>query len=76
MLKLKLQNFGHLMQKVKRPDDRNVCRQEEKGVAEDEMVRQHHRINGHEFEQTLGVSGGAWYVAVYGVIKIQAQLSN
>ena len=39
MLKLKLQNFGHLMQKVKRPDDRNVCRQEEKGVAEDEMVR-------------------------------------
>ena len=39
MLKLKLQNFGHLMREVKRPDDRNVCRQEEKGVAEDEMVR-------------------------------------
>ena len=39
MLKLKLQNFGYLMQKVKRPDDRNVCRQGEKGVAEDEMVR-------------------------------------
>jgi len=22
------------------------------------MVRQHHRLSGHEFEQTLGVSGG------------------
>ena len=30
----------------------------EKGVAEDEMVRQHHRFNGHEFEQTPGDSGG------------------
>ena len=23
-------------------------------MVEDEMVRQHHRLNGHEFEQTLG----------------------
>ena len=23
--------------------------------AEDEMVRWHHRLNGHEFEQALGV---------------------
>ena len=38
-LKLKLRYFGYLMQKVKRPDDRNVCSQGEKGVAEDEMVR-------------------------------------
>ena len=29
----------------------------EKGTAEDEM-RQHHRLKGHEFEQTLGDSGG------------------
>ena len=28
------------------------------GVAEDEMVRWHHQLNGHEFEQTLGDSGG------------------
>ena len=27
-----------------------------KGVAENEMVRQHHGLNGHEFEQTLGDS--------------------
>ena len=33
-------------------------RQKEKGAAEDKMVRQHHQLNGHEFEQTLGDSGG------------------
>ena len=27
-------------------------------MAEDEMVRLHHQLNGHEFEQTLGDSGG------------------
>ena len=33
-------------------------RQEEKGMAEDEMVGWHHRLNGHEFEQALGVGDG------------------
>ena len=33
-------------------------RQKEKGAAEDEMVRQHHQLNEHEFEQTPGDSGG------------------
>ena len=32
--------------------------QKEKEAADDEMVRQHHRLNGHEFEQTLGDSEG------------------
>ena len=27
-------------------------------MIEDEMVRWHHRLNEHEFEQTLGVSEG------------------
>ena len=27
------------------------------GVTEDGMVRWHHRLNGHEFAQTLGVGG-------------------
>ena len=31
---------------------------EEKGATEDEMVRQYHRLNGHEFEQALGHSEG------------------
>ena len=29
--------------------------QEEKGITEDEMVRWHHRLNGHGFGWTLGV---------------------
>ena len=32
------------------------CRQEEKGVTEDEMVGWHHQLSGHEFEQTPGDS--------------------
>jgi len=30
----------------------------EKGVAEDETIRKHHRLNGPEFAQTPGDSGG------------------
>ena len=32
--------------------------EEEKGTFEDEMVGWHHWLNEHEFEQTLGDSGG------------------
>ena len=40
-------------------------------MAEDEMVRKHHRFDGHEFEQTPGDSEdrGAWRAAVHGVAK-------
>ena len=31
---------------------------EEKGMTEDEMVGGHHRLDGHEFEQALGVDEG------------------
>ena len=31
---------------------------EETGTTEDEVVRWHHRLNGHEFEQTPGDSVG------------------
>ena len=34
------------------------CGQKEKRVIEDEIVGWHHRLNGHEFEQTPGDSGG------------------
>ena len=30
----------------------------EKGMTEDEMVGWHHQLNGHEFEQALGVGDG------------------
>ena len=33
-------------------------RQEEKGMTEDEMIGWHHWLDGHEFEQTLGVGDG------------------
>ena len=33
-------------------------RQEEKGMAEDELVGWHHRLNGHEFEWALAVGEG------------------
>ena len=39
----------------KDPDAGKDWGQEEKGTTEDEMIRWHHRINGHEFEEVLGV---------------------
>ena len=42
----------------KDPDAGKDWRQEEKGTIEDEIVGWHHRLNGHEFEQALGVGGG------------------
>ena len=42
----------------KDPDGGRDRRQEEKGMTVDEMVRWHHRLNGHEFEQALGVGDG------------------
>ena len=53
MLKLKLQYFGHLMQRVDSLENTHAGRdwgQEEKGTTEDEMAEWHHRLNGHEFE--------------------------
>ena len=46
-------------------------RQEEKEATEDEMVGWHHRLNGHEFGQTLRdmKDWEAWHVAVHGVAK-------
>ena len=38
----------------KDPDAGKYWRQEEKRMAEDEMVGWHHWLSGHEFEQTLG----------------------
>ena len=41
-------------------------------MTEDEMVGQHHRLNGHEFEQAAGVGSGlreAWRAAGRGVAE-------
>ena len=50
MLKLKLQYFGHLMQKTESldPNAGKYWRQEDKWMTEDEMVGWHHWLNEHE----------------------------
>ena len=61
MLKLKLQYFGHLIQRTliwKVPDAGKDYRQEEKGMTEDEIVGCLHRRDGHEFEYALEVGDG------------------
>ena len=53
MLKLKLEYFGRLMQRVdslKKTDAGRDWEQEEKGTTEDEMVGWHHRPDGRESE--------------------------
>ena len=53
MLKLKLQYFGHLMQRVDSLEKTLMLGgdwgQEEKGTTEDEMAGWHHRLDGCEF---------------------------
>ena len=46
MLKLKLQNFGYLMRRVDSLEKTLMLG----GIAEDEMARWHHRLDGCEFE--------------------------
>ena len=43
---------------AKDPDAEKDWRQKENGAAEDEMIREHHRLNGHQTEETPGDSGG------------------
>ena len=54
MLKLKLHDFDHLMQRTdsfeKNRDAWKDWRQEEKGTTEDEMVGWHHQLDGHKFK--------------------------
>ena len=61
MLKLKLQYFSHLMQRINSLEKTQMLGMidgKEKRVTEDEIVRWNHWLNGHEFEQMFGDSGG------------------
>ena len=61
MLKLKLQYFSHLIQIADSFEKTLMLEktgQMEKRAAEDEMIGWHHQLNGHEFEQALGVGDG------------------
>ena len=53
MLKLKVQYFGHLLQRADSLEKTHAGRdwgQEEKGMTENEMAGWHHRLDGGEFE--------------------------
>ena len=54
MLQLKLQYFGHLMQRVDSLEKTlmlgGIWGQEEKGMTEDEMAGWHHQLDGCAFE--------------------------
>ena len=62
MLKLKLQYFGHLMRRIDSLEKTLMLGKIEggrrMGTTEDEMAGWHHRLNGHEFEQSVGDSEG------------------
>ena len=68
-LMLKLQYFGHLTGRTGSLEKTlmlaKIEGQEETGTTEDEMVGWHHQLDGHEFEQVLGVNDGqgslVWY---------------
>ena len=40
------------------------------GMTEDEMVRWHHQLNGHEIEQAPGVGDGQWGLASTGSQRV------
>ena len=55
MVKLKLQYFGHLMQRANSLEKiLKDWRREEKGMTEDEMAGWHHAFDGRESEWTAG----------------------
>ena len=60
MLKLKLQYFGHLMQKTDSLENTLILGKIEgrRRLMEDEMVGWHHRLDRYEFEQVLAVGDG------------------
>ena len=70
VLKLKLQYFGHVMQRVDSFEKTlmlgKIEGRREMGMTEDKMVGWHHRLNGHGFGWTLGVGDGQGGLACCG----------
>ena len=58
VLKLKLQYFGHLMRRTDTFEKTLMLGKIEGRRGQDEMFGWHHQLNGHEFEQALGVGDG------------------
>ena len=70
---LKLQYFGHLMLRADSLEKTLMLGkiEEEKGRTEDEMVRWHHRLNGHELSKLrqMVTDRKTGRAAVHGVAK-------
>ena len=80
-VKLKLQYFSQLMRRADSLEKTDAGKDwgQEKGMeTEDEVVREHHQLNGHEFERTPGDSEGEGSQACCspGVAKSWTQFSN
>ena len=80
MLKLKFQYFGHQMRRadsLKKTLILGKIKSRRRKMAEDEMIR-YHRLNGHEFEQTLKIDQdrGTRHAAVHGTTKSWTWLSS
>ena len=69
MLKLKLQYFGHLMQKADLLEKILILGKIEgkrrRRATEEEMVGWHRPLNGHKFEPSIGDSEGQGSLACY-----------
>ena len=82
MLKLKLQNFGHLMRRADSSEKTlmlgKIEGRKRRGTTEGETAGRHHWLSGYEFEQTSADSDGqgAWHAAVHGDTKSQTWLSD
>ena len=73
MLKLQLQYFGHLMQRADSLEKTLMLAKTEgrrRRRQEDEMVRWHHQLKGHEFEQTPGESKGQGSLACCSITRL------
>ena len=81
MLKLKLQYFSHLMWRtdsLEKTLKLGKIEGRRRRGRQDEMVGWHYQLDGHEFEQALGVDDGQGSLACCSpwVSKSQIQLSD
>ena len=79
VLKLKLQYFDHLMRRAYSLEKTLMLgKSEGKRRRGQQMVGWHHQLNGHEFEQALGVvmDREVWHAAVHGIAKSQTRLRD